>query len=58
MNTLDDQRGHDRARLGEAWLIRTLGLSTLSNQVHGLHGGAGRPPIIDDMGAVFVLVGE
>ena len=55
LKTLADQPGHDRARFGESWLIRQLGLPSLMNR---RHGGAGRPPFYDDVGAVFVLVGE
>ena len=55
LKTLADQPGHDRARFGESWLTRQLGLSNLMNR---RHGGAGRRPFYDYIGAVFVLVGE
>jgi hypothetical protein len=55
LHPLGDQPGHNRARLGEAWLIRELGLNTLMNE---RNGGAGRPPFYDAIGAVFVLVGQ
>ena len=55
LKTPADQPGHDRARFGESWLTRQLGLSNLMNRVHG---GAGRRPFYDSIGAVFVLVGE
>ena len=55
LNTLDGDLGHDRARLAEAWLIRALGLDRLMNE---RHGGAGRPPIFKDIGAVFILIGR
>ena len=52
---LGDEPGHNRARLGEAWLIRELGLNSLMN---ARNGGAGRSPHYDAIGAVFVLVGQ
>ncbi|GMI50675.1 hypothetical protein ScalyP_jg9522 [Parmales sp. scaly parma] len=55
LSPFDGEPGHNRARLGESWLIRQLGLDRLINE---RHGGAGRPPIFDEIGAVFVLVGE
>ena len=55
LHTLDGEPGHCRARLAETWLIRELGLHRLINAVHG---GAGRHPIFQDLGAVFVLVGR
>ena len=55
LRTLDEEPGHCRARLAETWLIRELELSRLMNDVHG---GAGRHPIFQDLGAVFVLVGR
>ena len=39
LKPLGDEPGHNRARLGEAWLIRELGLNTLMNE---RNGGAGR----------------
>ena len=48
------ETGHSRARLAETWLIRELGLDRLMNV---RNGGAGRRPINEDIGAVFVLVG-
>ena len=53
LHPLGDEPGHNRARLGGAWLIRELGLNTLMNN---RNGGAGRPPFYDVIGAVFVLV--
>ena len=55
LNPLDGEPGHWRARFGEAWLIRKLSLDRLLNEVNG---GAGRPPLDDTYGAVFVLVGR
>jgi hypothetical protein len=55
LKPLDGEPGHWRARFGEAWLIRKLGLDRLINAIHG---GSGRPPLDDTLGAVFVLVGK
>ena len=35
LNTMDNQPGHHRARFGESWLIRQLGLCRIMNQRHG-----------------------
>mmetsp|Transcript_23446 Transcript_23446/g.44125 ORF Transcript_23446/g.44125 Transcript_23446/m.44125 type:complete len:255 (+) Transcript_23446:894-1658(+) len=55
LRPLNGVPGHDRGRFGEAWLIRRLLLRRLMNE---RHGGAGRPPNFNDIGAVFVLVGR